>query len=182
MKHRYWAGILSLFAILTSCSLSKSSNEYNAASVTLGNDSIVIYNDSIDDILLNAKKVLAYDMADFVQQNDSVIKRDSIFNYHVKKKIGPLNSKELNILSFIIGDKSWYIKKYNPVRRPFNPDFTLEFIQSKKHIYMFVSFGTEEVAISDSKGNFKFYKMKDKHILARWALLKFPDKEYYIKL
>lgn len=183
MKHRFGVGILLLSAILTSCSLSKSSNEYNAvASVALGNDSIVIYNDSVDDILFNAKKVLAYDMADFVQQSDFAIIGDTIFNYQVKKKIGPINNKELNILSFIIADKSWYIKEYNPVRRPFSPDFTLEFIHKKRHVYMFVSFGTEEVAIADSKGNFKFYQMRNKHILARWALLKFPDKEYYINL
>lgn len=47
---------------------------------------------------------------------------------------------------------------------------------------MFVSFGTEEVAISDIKGNFKFYQMRDKLPMVRWTYLKFPEEEYYKEL
>ena len=168
---------------LTSCSLFKTSCTCSTVNNVLETDSLsVIYNDSIDPILFCASKVRIYDMADFVIYNDTIENSDSIFKYKIKKDIGFLRKEEIAILSFIASDKSWYIKNYTPIRQPFHPNFTLEFTHKKNTAFMFVSFGTEEIAISDSEGNFKFYKMRDKYIMARWACIVFPKEEYYKEL
>ena len=180
MWHRkIW--VLAIFLSLISCSMFKPSSVVDA-DILCTDSTMVIYDDSIDAILLNAHKVRLYEMADFVMQGDSVKNIDSIFKYRIKCVIGLLDKKCANILSFVISDKYWYIKDYAPVRQPFHPNLTLEFIHHHKKAYMFVSFGTEEVAISDMEGNFKFYQMNDKRILARWACMVFPEEKYYEEL
>lgn len=144
--------------------------------------SFVVYCDSIDSVILNADKVRIYDMADFVITNESVEKRDSLFNYEIKNDIGLLGKDERRILSFIISDKKWYIKNYAPIRQPFHPNIALELTYKRSKAFMFVSFGTEEIAISDAAGNLKFYQMRDKRPMARWAYMIFPEEEYYKKL
>ena len=183
MRHRKIVGTLLVSLSLTSCSLFKTSCTCGTVKGISDTDSLsVIYTDSIDSILFCANKVRIYDMADFVLYNNTIENGDSIFNYKIKKNIGFLKKEEIAILSFIISDKSWYIKNYTPIRQPFHPNFTLEFTHKKNTAFMFVSFGTEEIAISDSEGNFKFYKMRDKHIMARWAYIAFPEEEYYKEL
>ncbi|MBP3472484.1 MAG: hypothetical protein J6K41_09685 [Paraprevotella sp.] len=131
---------------------------------------------------MDASKIRFYDMADFVVSHDSVERQDSLFKYKVKKDMGLLESDERKILSFIISDKDWYIKDYAPVRQPFHPNIAFEFVCKKSKAFMFVSFGTEEVAISDAEGNFKYYQMRGKRQMARWTYTKFPEEEYYKEL
>lgn len=183
MRYRQIVGLLVFSINLTSCSLFKTSCTRNATTDVTDTDSLsVIYNDSIDDILIHANKIRLYDMADFIMSNDSIENTDSIFNYKIKKKIGLLKKKEKDILSFIISDRNWYIKDYAPVRQPFHPNLALEFIHKKANAFMFVSFGTGEVAISDIKGNFKFFRMQNNHLMERWAYTIFPEEEYYKEL
>lgn len=180
MRHRKMVGLLVMSLSLTSCSLFKTSCTCNTVTGGTEADSLsVIYSDSIDAILLKASKVRVYDMADFVENNDSTVKSDSLFNYRIKNEKGFLKDKEHNILSFILSDKYWYISKYAPIRQPFHPNFALEFIFKKEKAFVFVSFGTEEIAISDSTGHFRFFQMRDKRLIARWACIVFPKEEYY---
>lgn len=143
---------------------------------------LVIYSDSLDAIILDASKVRFYDMADFVVVRDSVEMQDCLFKYKIKKDMGLLENEEKKVLSFIISDRTWYIKDYAPVRQPFHPNIAFEFVCKKNKAFMFVSFGTEEVAISDAEGNFKFYQMRGKRLMSRWAYMKFSDEEYYKEL
>ena len=173
-------GLWAISANLVSCTLLNSFSTKQMSDINADTDSTsIIYNDSIDSIILGADKVRIYDMASFVGNNDSIPKSDSIFNYHIKEEKGLLKDKEINVLSFILSDNYWYIRNYAPIRQPFHPNFTLEFICRKEKAFVFVSLGTEEIAISDSNGNFKFYQMQDKRIIARWALMVFPKEEYY---
>lgn len=109
------------------------------------------------------------------------MKRKTVF-YEIKKNVGLLERDERKILSFIISDKNWYIKDYAPIRQPFHPNIALEFIYKESKAFMFVSFGTEEIAIADVTGKLKFYQMKDKRLMARWIYMKFPEEEYYKEL
>ena len=169
--------------MLASCTMFKTpclqtpvANRTNADSVK------AIYNDSVDNIFLNAGKVHIYEMADFTLSRHSAKQRDSLFNYEIHKDMGFLKTKEKAILAFIISDKNWYIKNYAPIRQPFHPNIAFEFVNQKHKAFMFISFGTEEIAISDREGNFRFYQMRDKLPMARWACLKFPEEKYYKEL
>lgn len=183
MQYKRIVGFITVSTALASCTLFKTSCLQTTVASRIDTDSAsVIYNDSVDNILLNAGKVRIYDMADFVMYSDSAKQRDSLFNYEINKSIGFLEKEEKAILTFIISDKSWYIKNYAPIRQPFHPNIAFEFTNQKHKAFMFVSFGTEEVAISDIKGNFKFYQMRDKLPMVRWTYLKFPEEEYYKEL
>lgn len=176
-------GFLVLSMSLVSCSLFKSSGNNSIRRLVDTDSSAVIYNDSVDAIIFHSEKVRLYDMADFVSLSDSVeVSHDSIFNYAVGNSKRWLNREELNVVHFIISDKDWYVRNYSPIRQPFNPNMGMEFIYGKSKAYMFVSFGTEEVAIATLNGKFKFYKMHDKRPMARWATLVFPNNDYYKKL
>ena len=110
MRHRKMVGLLVMSLSLTSCSLFETSCTCNTVTGVTETDSLsVIYSDSIDTILLKASKVRVYDMADFVENNDSTEKSDSLFNYRIKNEKGFLKEKELNIISFILSDKYCYI-------------------------------------------------------------------------
>lgn len=183
MRYRQLAVLLALSTNLVSCTLFKTSCIQDAKKNPAGTDSVlVIYTDSVDAIILKAEKVYIYDMADFVVPDDSIRPKNCLFNYEVKKDIGLLKKDEKEILSFIVSDKNWYIKNYAPVRQPFHPNIALEFIHKKDKAFMFVSFGTEEVAIADATGKFKFYQIRNKHLMARWACMIFPKEEYYEEL
>lgn len=183
MRYKLLISLLVIPTSFVSCTLFKtsciqrSSNNHDDTDSTL-----VIYNDSLDSIILNASYVRIYDMTDFVMSHDSTGKMASLFNYKIKKDIGLLEDDERKILYFIISDKNWYIKNYAPIRQPFLPNIALEFTCKKNKAFMFVSFGTEEIAISDAVGNFKFYQMRGKRLIARWACMKFSDEEYYKEL
>lgn len=183
MRYKYLIGLLVVSASLVSCTLFKNSCSHHLVDNLADNDSTsVIYSDSIDSIIINASKVRVYRMVDFSALRDSVGTRDSLFNYVIKRDAGLLGKDEKAVLSFIISDKKWYIKRYAPIRQPFHPNIALEFMLGKCKAFMFISFGTEEVAISDVEGDFKFYQMYDKRPMARWAYRKFPEEEYYQKL
>lgn len=183
MRYRQFIGLLAISTSFVSCSLFKASCTHHATNNHVNTDSVsVIYSDSVDSIIMDATKVRIYDMADFVIVHDSIGQKDSLFNYEIKKDIGLLEKDEKIILLFIVSDKNWYIKNYAPIRQPFHPNIALEFISMKRRAFMFVSFGTEEIAISDTMGNFKFYQMYDKRPIARWAYLKFPKEDYYKEL
>lgn len=180
MRYKPVVGLLAFTASLASCTLFKTSCKQNSMGQYAEPDSsAVIYSDSIDAVILNANRVRLYDMTDFVREDSAVGKRDSIFNYEIKKDVGLLKKEELSILRFIISDKSWYIKDYAPVRQPFHPNIALEFSRKKSKTFMLVSFGTEEIAIAMSDGKFNFYLMRDKRALARWAAQMFPEDNYY---
>jgi len=178
-----FAGLFVIYTSLVSCTLIKPSCAQKNENTPIPNDSAqVIYSDSVDSIILNADKIRIYDMVDFVAPRDSINGRDSIFKYEIKKDVGFLKKVEKEILSFIVSDRDWYIRNYAPVRQPFHPNITLEFITKKKSVFMLISFGTEEVAIVDKVGQFKFYQMRNKRQMARWASMIFPDEEYYKEL
>ena len=107
-------------------------------------------------------------MVGFVRDSGEVAFNDSLFNYPIDTVIGKLDKKEKILLDFVISDKKQYRKDYDPIRQPFHPNFALEFIKRKQRAYYFVSFGTGEVAIVDTSGNFKFYLMKDSKLMKRW--------------
>lgn len=180
MQNKRTVGILVMLLSLSSCSLTKTTCEVEAtATETTGSRSIpFVYSDSIDAIFTADCEVHLYDMADFMA-SDSTMLLDSVFTYKIKKDMGILGKEEKGILRFIISDKQWYIKDYAPIRQPFHPNITVEFIQGKSKAFMFFSFGSEEVAIADEKGGLKFFQMREKRQLARWASLIFPDESYY---
>lgn len=183
MQYKRIAGFMIVPTMLASCTLFKTSCLQTTVANRTDADSVsVIYNDSVDNIFLNAGRVRIYDMADFTMSCDSAKQRNSLFNYEINKNIGFLETEEKAILAFIISDKSWYIKNYAPIRQPFHPNIAFEFANQKHKAFMFVSFGTEEVAISDIEGNFRFYQMRDKLPMVRWACLKFPEEKYYEEL
>lgn len=182
MQYKRITGFITISTLLASCTLFKPSCLTTLTNHINTDSASVIYNDSVDSIFLNANQVRIYDMASLIISQDSTKQRDSLFNYEINENIGFLKKEEKAILKFIISDKSWYIKKYAPIRQPFNPNIALEFTNHKHKVFMFVSFGTEEIAISDSEGNFKFYRMRDKYIMARWAYTAFPKEEYYKEL
>lgn len=183
MQYRQVVGLLIVFATVASCNLFKPSSAKNLQKSDEGMESSsVICNDSIDAIVLNAENVGVYDMADFTELQDSTVRRDSLFNYGIRKNTGLLKSDERSILSFVISDKDWYIKDYAPVRQPFHPNIAFEFIRGRERAYMLVSFGTEEVAIYDVAGRLQSYQMREPRLMARWACMKFPGEEYYKEL
>lgn len=143
---------------------------------------IFIYNDSVDSILLKPDKICLYQMKGLIQ-TDSVEKAcDSIFNYKIQKTDGIISKDMQQILLFIIEDKKQYQKDYEPIRQPFHPNITIEFIQGEKKIYYFISLGTNEVAIADERRNFQFYLFKTPNLLIRWLNKIFPSDEYYNNL
>lgn len=181
MQYRQVVGLLAVSASLASCTLLKTScRDDGMWRIAERDSSAVVYNDSIDAVILCADKVRLYDMADFVGKDSSTNgKRDSLFNYAVKKDIGLLKKEERDILRFIVSDKSWFIKDYAPIRQPFHPNISFEFTYKRSNVFMFVSFGTEEIAIATADGKFKFFLMRDKRPMARWAAMMFPEKDYY---
>lgn len=180
MRYKSVLVLFAISAIFVSCKTS--CTQYNPNNYKSQDSTIVIYSDSLDHIILNAENVIFYEMDDFIISYDSIETPDSLFKYRVKKNMGELEYDERRILFFIISDKNWYIKNYAPIRQPFHPNIAIEFICKRGTAFMFVSFGTEEVAVSDALGNFKFYQMRGKRLMARWAYMKFPDDEYYIEL
>lgn len=174
---------MALSASLASCALFKSSCSQSTNINSINADSLsVIYSDSVDSIILNPTKVRLYEMADFVISEDTIEERDSLFTFLIKKDIGFLNDDCREILLFIISDRKWYIKNYAPVKQPFHPNIALEFLCRKKRAFMFISFGTEEVAIASNDGIFSYYQMRNMRLMARWAFRAFPNSEYYKEL
>lgn len=183
MQYKKVIGLWAISASFVSCALLKPFSAQHETNIHVETDSIsVIYNDSIDSIILDADKVRIYDMANYVMNQDSVVKRDSLLGYGIERDFGLLKKKEKAVLSFIVSDKKWYIKNYAPIRQPFHPNIALEFTFKKEKAFMFISFGNEEVAISDIMGNFKFYQMHDIRSMARFISWIFPKEEYYKKL
>lgn len=183
MQYKQIAGLITVSTVLASCTLFKISCLQTTVVNCTDVDSVsVIYNDSVDRIYLSADKVRVYDMTDITVPYDSTVQKDSLFKYEINKNIGLLDKEEKSILTFIISDKNWYIKQYAPIRQPFHPNIAFEFINREFKAFMFISFGTEEIAISDIKGNMKFYQMRDKVSMVRWACLKFPEDKYYKEL
>ena len=127
-----------------------------------------IYNDSIDNILMHPANVTLYKMCSLVRDSTMASQKDSLFNYPIDAKIGKLKTKEKILLDFIIQDKKLYRKNYPQIRQPFNPDFALVFSQGKQSVFYFTSFGTGEIAIADTNGNFRFYLMNDARPVKRW--------------
>lgn len=173
--------------LLASCTFLKtssvSSHKEKPTDSIADNKTIAIYNDSVDAILLNPNRIRLYTMKGFVTDTVSEeAKTDSIFNYPIQQKTGIASSTMQRILLFIIGDHALYKKNYAPIRQPFHPNLTLEFAKGKKRIYYFISFGTNEVAIADENGSFRFFLFKDTRLLARWASLLFPNDSYYQNL
>jgi len=181
MQYKQVVGLLTISASLASCTLFKSSCQSgDMKRVAVRDSSTVIFSDSIDSIVLNVSKIRLYDMASFVASSDSTTdKHDRLFNYTVKKNMGLLKKGQKDILHFIISDKNWYIKDYAPIRQPFHPNIAMEFIYKRSKVFMFVSFGTEEIGIATSDGKFKFYLMRDKRPMVRWTTMMFPEEEYY---
>lgn len=184
MQHGNLIGLIAFSASLASCTLFKTSCQKNGMERITEKDSLaIIYNDSIDTIILCADKVRLYDMADLVALPDSTTHcKSNLFNYVVKKDMGLLKKNAKNVLHFIISDSRWYIKDYTPIRQPFHPNIGMEFMRKSMKAYMFVSFGTEEIAIATSNGDFKFYLMRDKRQISRWVAKLFPNEEYYTNL
>lgn len=181
MQYRRVVGLLAVSASLASCTLFKTScRDDGMGQIAERDSSAVVYNDSIGAVILCADKVRLYDMADFVGKDSAATgERDSLFNYAVKKDVGLLKSDEMEVLRFIVSDKSWYIKDYAPIRQPFHPNIAFEFNHKRSKAYIFVSFGTEEIAIATADGKFKVFLMRDKRPMARWAAMMFPEEDYY---
>lgn len=167
-------------AFLVSCSPSMCTYEQ----VAKRNDSPPpIYNDSIDAIISGAREIILYDMDDSATGGESGHVCDSLSGYPIKKDIGKLCNEAATLLKFIITDHQLYVKNYSPVRQPFNPNIGFEFRLRKAAVFMLVSFGTHEIAITDTCRQFKFYRMRSIRPLARWAYMMFPEyKEYYLNL
>lgn len=183
MRYKPIIGFLFVSITLTSCTLFKTSCRQNTAKKQTNADSTsIIYNDSVDNILLNASEVCLYDMADFVNKHDSLEKHDSIFNYEIKKNMGIIRQKEKEVLAFIISDRKLYMKKYEPIKHPFHPNITLEFTNKQSKAYMFISFATGEIAISTINQPLRFYLMSTIRPMARWAYMLFPEEKYYKEL
>lgn len=103
-----------------------------------------------------------------MRDTQKVTSNDSLFDYPIENDLGSLTKTEKVLLNFVIDDKSQYRIEYSPIRQPFNPDFVLEFSSKKQCAYLFVSFGTGEIAIADVNGFFKFYLMSNSSIMERW--------------
>ncbi len=171
-----------LAANLTSCSCLHKHSSQEIQTVDTTNNLSPIYSDSLDVVLKEADKVRVYKVYNFIDSHDPTIKGDSIFNYKIEKNIGVLRKKEFEILLFVITDSDLLNPNYAPVRQPFHANIILEFIKDKNKAYMLLSFGSEEVGITDDKGNLKYYGMQNKRQLARWASLVFPQEKYYRNL
>lgn len=95
MQYKRIVGFITVSTALASCTLFKTSCLQTTVASRIDTDSAsVIYNDSVDNILLNAGKVRIYDMADFVMYSDSAKQRDSLFNYEINKSIGFLEKRK----------------------------------------------------------------------------------------
>ena len=70
--------------------------------------------------------------------------------------------RPLSVNLIITLSKSLFIPfKTSPIRQPFNPNYVLEFSKDDMKAFYWVSLGTGEIALSDSKGNFKCFIMRD---------------------
>lgn len=166
-----WILLLATFLIAGACSTTLHPPTAGTPLTTEKSDSIessYIYNDSIDNILLQPSNVTLYQMCSLVRDSVEASQKDSLFNYPIEAKIGKLKKKEKILLDFIIRDKRLYRKNYPHIRQPFNPDFALLFSKGKRSVFYFMSFGTGEIAIADTNGNFKFFLMNDAHPMKRW--------------
>lgn len=183
MRYKPIIGLLFASVMLASCAMFRTSCRPSVENKQTKMDSIlVIYSDSVDNILLQSSRVHLYDMVDFVNTQDSLKGYDSIFNYQIKKNMGVIGKREKEVLSFIVSDKKWYIKKYAPIRHPFHPNILLEFDNKRGKVFMLVSFVTGEVAIAPVDKQFRFYQMNDARPMIRWAYSMFPNEDYYKEL
>lgn len=139
----------------------------------------VVYNDSIDWIVRNSKTAILYDMENLVKEDNVAERHDSLLCFAIEKKVGGVKKEKLEVLRFILTDTSLYIRKYAPIRQPFCPSFALEFKCGKEKAFFFVSFNTNEIAISDAEMNFMFYRIRDLEVLARWIREYFPENDFY---
>lgn len=127
-----------------------------------------IYSDSVDDIIMKPTTVRLYQMPTPIKDTIDTTEMDSLLVFPIEKKHGKLSKKEKELLAFVIGDEKQYRRNYAPIRQPFIPIFALEFIKNNQCAYYFVSLGTGEVAIADSKGKLQFYLVKDANMIERW--------------
>ena len=157
---------------------------YTYEQAARGNDLLPpIYNDSIDSIISGAGKIILYDMDDFTTDGNNKHTCNSLSGYPIKRRMGKLCNEAATLLKFITTDHSMNVKDYSPIRQPFNPNIGFEFRLRKAAVFMLVSFGTHEIAITDTCRQFKFYRMRSIRPLARWAYMMFPEyKEYYLNL
>lgn len=151
----------------------------------------VIYNDSIDNIILHADRVCWWEVEGMTEFSDSVPADEPVFIFGYPVEVRHDIDAD-SVLSFIMSDYDWYIRDYPPVKQMFHPDIIFLFTNNSpyENAGMFVSFGTGEVAIFDTTGipnpsdsvpkdNLKYYLMRNPRLLARWVAGKLPENEYY---
>ena len=154
--------LLSLSAMFFSCTSPNSSSK-ELSFLDNSNDSIetaYLYSDSIDNIIDSSNVVNFYLMMGLVRDSIDAVKKDLLFNYQIEKKIGELSKTDLDKMKILI-DPKLYMYETSPIRQPFNPNYVLEFSKDDMKAFYWVSLGTGEIALSDSKGNFKCFIMRD---------------------
>lgn len=95
-------------------------------------------------------------------------KRDSLLGYPLKRSVGKINGKKLEVIRFLMDDESQYILDYSPVRQPFWPNVIFELRDGKNKTYCMMSFGTHEIAFAKDKKSFKYVWMRNSETLERW--------------
>lgn len=189
MPNTHIALLLSLLAGFASCSiLSPADKHESTATAALQADTTVIFGDTIDNIILNADRIVWYEVMGLTESADTTNKAACVLGFPVKNRH---KADKDRVLSFILSDKDWFIRNYPPVRQQFLANII--FVFHKKHagnVGMLVSFGSGEIAVTDViPENEDFtqiadvvrteYLMRDPRILARWLAEKLPEDTYY---
>lgn len=124
--------------------------------------------DSLTCLFQSAKSIHVYETMPFITDTANKTKHDSLLGYPLKRSIGKINGKKLEVIKFLMDDKSQYVLNYPPVRQPFWPNAIFELRNGKNITYCMMSFGTHEIAFTKDKKSFNYAWMRNSETLERW--------------
>lgn len=140
----------------------------NGSIASKDSTNFVLQQDSCYKLFKQAQSIYVYETMPFITDTTSKVKRDSLLSYPLKRSVGKISGRKLEVIKFLMSDKSQYVFDYPPVRQPFWPNAIFKLHNGKNTTYCMMSFGTHEIAFTKDKRSFIYAWMCNSDTLERW--------------